>query len=83
MKYACVILNHIKHIHKVIQLKFVKNLVKGNKTCDKMIILHHGIWRFFVASCKLGRMAVSRSEAKAAEFLSANQNTKLLWIPLE
>ena len=67
----------------MIKLKYVKNLAKGKKTCDKIIILHHGIWWFFVASCKLGRMAVSRSEAKAAEFLSADQNTKLLWIPLE
>ena len=53
----------------MIQLKYVKKLAKSNETWDKMIILHHGIWCFFVASCKLGRMAVSRSEAKAAEFL--------------
>ena len=69
MMYECVISNYKKNIHKLIHLNYMKNLVKSNKTRDKMIILHHGIWWCFVASCKLGRMAVSRPEAKTAEFL--------------
>ena len=43
MKYECVISNYKKNIHKLIHLKYVKNLAKSNKTRDKMIILHHGI----------------------------------------